>query len=249
MEPTAVPGIGDRLEGVHAVAAAIVAGRVTELKIEEGRAGSAELKELLEAASAAGIKPEYVEDVRPMAATTAPQGVVAFARPIKTLDVRSLVETADPPVIVVLDHAEDPRNVGAIARSAVAAGAGGMIVPSRRAAPLGATAFKAAVGAFEKLPVAVVPSIADAVRQLRDRGIWVVALDGDSDQSFFELRILDDPIAVIVGAEGKGVSRLASERADVVARLPMANDVESLNASVAAALALFEIGRTRGALS
>ena len=186
----------------------------------------------MEAAAGAGIHPEYVDDVRPLASTTAPQGVVAFAKPIETLDLRSLVEKAEPPVIVILDHAEDPRNVGAIARSAVAAGAGGMVVSSRRSAPLGSTAFKAAVGAFEKLPVAVVPSIADAVRQLRDLGLWVVALDGASDESFFELRILDEPIAVVVGAEGKGVSRLVAERSDVVARLPMANDVESLNAAL-----------------
>ncbi len=245
----AVPGIGDRLEGIHAVTAAIGAGRVVELKVERSRIDSAEMAGLLAAAQAADVYVERVEDVLPLAATTAPQGVVALARPIATLDIRSLVSKAATPVIVVLDHAEDPRNVGAIARSAVAAGAGGMVVSSRRSAPLGATAFKAAVGALEKLPVAVVPSIADAVRQLRDLGLWVVALDGESDESFFDLRILDDPIAVVVGAEGKGVTRLVAERADVVARLPMANDVESLNASVAAALALFEIGRVRGALS
>lgn len=244
-----MPGIGDRLEGVHAVAAALAAGRVTELKLEESRADSAELAELRAAAVAAGIRPDLVEDVRPLAATTAPQGVVAFARPIATFDVRGLVEKADPPVFVVLDHAEDPRNVGAIARSAVAAGAGGMVVSSRRSAPLGATAFKAAVGAFERLPVAVVPSIADAVRQLRELGIWVVALDGAGEEPFFGLRILDDPIAVVIGAEGRGVSRLVAERSDVVARLPMAAGVESLNASVAAALAMYEIGRARGALS
>ena len=244
-----MPGIGDRVEGIHAVAAAVAAGRVVELKVEESRADSPELVELIAAAKAAGVYPDFVEDVRPLASTTAPQGVVAMARPIETLTLKDLVAKAEPPVIVVLDHAEDPRNVGAIARSAVASGAGGMVVSSRRSAPLGATAFKAAVGALEQLPVAIVPSIADAVRQLRDLGLWVVSLDGSGEESFFSLRVLDDPIAVVIGAEGKGVSRLVAERSDVVARLPMAAGVESLNASVAAAIAMYEIARARGQLS
>jgi 23S rRNA (guanosine2251-2'-O)-methyltransferase len=124
-----------------------------------------------------------------------------------------------------------------------------MVVSSRRAAPLGATAFKAAVGAFEQLGITVVASIADAVRQLRDLGVWTVALDGAASESFYGLRILDEPVAVVIGAEGRGVGKLVAERCDVVARLPMAEGVESLNASVAAALAMFEIARARGTLS
>lgn len=248
MEPTAVPGIGDRVEGIHAVAAALRAGRVTGLKIEKGRADSAELTEILASAREHRIPVDMVDDVRVLATTSAPQGVVAMARPVPTYALRDLVDTASVPVLIVLDHAEDPRNVGAIARSAMAAGVGGMVVSSRRSAPLGATAFKAAAGALERLPVAVVPSIADAVKQLRDLGLWVVALDGAAEESFFDLRILDDPIAVVIGAEGKGVGRLVAERADVVAKLPMAEGVESLNASVAAAIAMFEVGRARGIL-
>lgn len=244
-----MPGIGDKLEGLHAVDAALRAGRVTELKVERSRSQSAEMTALLDLASSSGVTVELVEDVRPLAATTAPQGVVASAKPIETLAVRELVDTIAEPVVILLDHAEDPRNVGAVARSALAAGTGGLVVSSRRAAPLGATAFKAAAGALETLSVSVVPSIADAVRQLSSLGLWTVALDGSGDESFYELRILAEPIAVIVGAEGTGVSRLAAERADVVARLPMASGVESLNASVAAALAMFEIGRARGTVS
>lgn len=245
----AAPGIGDRLEGTHAVAAALMAGRLTSLTVERSRAESEDVAAIIAEAKTRGIHAELVDDVSPLASTTAPQGVVARAKPLPTLSLKDLVSTAREPVLVLLDHAEDPRNVGAIARSAVAAGAGGMVVSSRRSAPLGATAFKAAVGAFERLPVAVVPSIADAVRQLRDFGLWTVSLDGAADESFYDLRILDDPIAIVIGGEGKGVSRLVADRSDVVARLPMANDMESLNASVAAALALFEIGRARGALS
>jgi len=244
-----VSGIGDRLEGIHTVAAALDAGRLSALTVEQSRLDSTDIAELVAKARATGIDVAVVEDVRSLASTSAPQGVVARAHPLETLTLKGLVAKAAQPVVIVLDHAEDPRNVGAIARSAVAAGVGGLVVSSRRSAPLGATAFKAAVGAFELLPVAVVPSIADAVKQLRDLGLWTVALDGSGDDSFYDLKILDDPIALIVGAEGRGVSRLVAERADVVARLPMAPGVESLNASVAAALALFEIARARGTLS
>jgi len=245
----AVPGIGDRLEGVHSVAAALRSGRVTLLTIERGRATSADMIALAAAAERQNVPVEIVDDVTPLAATSAPQGVVARARPLETHTLRSVVERAPRSALIVLDHAEDPRNVGAIARSAVAAGMTGMVVSSRRAAPLGATAFKAAVGAFEELPVVVVPSIADAVRQLRELGVWTVALDGAGEDSLYSLRILDDPVAIVVGAEGSGVSRLVAERSDVIARLPMAHEVESLNVSVAAALAMFEIGRARGTLS
>ncbi len=244
-----MPGIGDRLEGIHAVTAALRAGRVTSLCIERGPAQSAEMQSLIALARESGAGVELVADVAPLAATSAPQGVVAQARPLPTVRLAELVARAALPALIVLDHAQDPRNVGAIARSARAAGFDGMVVSSRRAAPLGATAFKAAVGAFEHLAIAVVASIADAVRQLRELGVWTVALDGSATESLYGVRILDEPVAVIVGAEGRGVSKLVLERCDVVARLPMADGVESLNAGVAAALAMFEIARARGTLS
>ncbi len=229
--------------------AALGAGRVTSLSVERGAAKSTDMQRLISFAHEMGASVELVADVSPLAATSAPQGVVARARPLPTVSLVELVESATRPALIVLDHAEDPRNVGAIARSARAAGFDGMVVSSRRAAPLGATAFKAAVGAFEQLSIAVVASIADAVRQLRDLGVWTVALDGTATESLYGVRILDEPVAVIVGAEGRGVSKLVLERCDVIARLPMATEVESLNASVAAALAMFEIARARGALS
>ena len=207
------------------------------------------MQQLIALAEEVGASVKLVADVSPLAATSASQGVVATARPLPAVSVADLVERAARPALIVLDHAEDPRNVGAIARSARAAAFDGMVVSSRRAAPLGATAFKAAVGAFEQLGIAVVASIADAVRQLRDLNVWTVALDGAASESFYGLRILDEPVAVIVGAEGRGVSKLVAERCDVVARLPMAAGVESLNAGVAAALAMFEIARARGTLS
>ena len=157
-----MPGIGDRLEGIHAVTAALRAGRVVSMTVERGPAKSGEMRQLIALAEEVGAAVKLVADVSPLAATSAPQGVVATARPLPTVSLVDLVERAARPALIVLDHAEDPRNVGAIARSARAAGFDGMVVAERRAAPLGATAFKAAVGAFESLPVAVVNSIADS---------------------------------------------------------------------------------------
>ncbi|MFP4553702.1 MAG: 23S rRNA (guanosine(2251)-2'-O)-methyltransferase RlmB [Actinomycetota bacterium] len=232
-------GYGDSVEGVHAVAAALAAGRVERLYVEEGR--RERIGELLNAADEDMVK--FVEDVRSLADTDAPQGVVARCRPIQpvTLDTLSSEDAA----VLVLDHIEDPHNVGAAARSARAAGVGGMVVSDRRAAPMSGTTFKAAAGALETLPVAIVGSIPEALSRLKDDGVWVVGLEADGDQSLFDLDLLTEPVAVVVGAEGSGLAELTRKRCDVLASIPMATNTESLNASVSAALACFEIMRVR----
>lgn len=239
-------GIGDSLEGFHAVRAAVDAGRVTEMLVERSRTKRDDYRALLDDAARSGAIVELVNDVRDRAATGAPQGIVAKARPIPYSSLDDAVEASDPPALLVLDHLEDPRNVGAIARSMVAAGVKALVVPERRSAPLGATAFKAAVGAFEKLLVVQVKSTAEAMRRLRKAGVWLIGLDSGSDRSLFGCDLLDQPVAVIVGAEGKGLSHLASDLLDVTVTIPMSREVESLNASVAASLAVFEISRMRG---
>jgi 23S rRNA (guanosine2251-2'-O)-methyltransferase len=240
----APPGIGDRVEGVYAVAAALEAGRVRRLTVERGRVDS--LAVIVDLAESRGVPVAVVDDVHGSAITDAPQGVVAECRPIAPVSLDRAVAAGDPPSLVILDHIEDPRNVGAIARSAVAAGIGAIVVAGRRAAPLGATAFKAAAGALEILTIAEVSSIANAVADLRTLGVWVVALDAGGDRSLFGLDLLTEPVALLLGAEGHGVSRLARERADVVASIPLVGPIESLNASVAAALAMYEVARVRG---
>ena len=241
----APPGIGEAVEGTHAVAAAIAAGRVLRLVVESGRADR--MAELIGRARAAGAVVEVVDDVTPLAATTAPQGVVARCRPIAPASLGEAVAGADPPALVVLDRVEDPRNVGAVARSALAAGVGGMVVGRRRSAPLGATAFKAAAGALERLAVVEVSSVAGTLEELRRRGVWIVGLDAAGRESIFEVGLLDGPVALVLGAEGRGLSRLVAQRSDVVARIPLAGDVESLNVSAAATVAMFELARRRGA--
>lgn len=237
------PGIGAEVEGVHAVAAALDAGRVLRLTVEASRRRG--LSDLLDAATRAGAEVGFVDDVRDFAVTSAPQGVVARCTPITPVSLDEAVARGTPTALVVLDHLEDPHNVGAVARSAVAAGFTGMIISSRRSAPLGATAFKSAAGMLEHLDLVVVSSVADAIEDLRRLQVWSVGLDGDGDRDVFGLDLFTEPVAVVVGAEGGGLSRLVRERCDVVAHIPIHEKVESLNASVAAALALFEVARVR----
>lgn len=232
-------GYGSSVEGIHAVTAALAAGRAERLYVERSRRGR--LGPILAALDEPKV--EFVDDVRPMAETDAPQGVVAHCRPIQPVTLEAL-STADAAALV-LDHVEDPHNVGAAARSARAAGITGMVVSSRRAAPLSAVAFKAAAGALEHLPVAVVGSIPEALARLKENGLWVVGLEAEADQSLFGLDLLTEPVAMVIGSEGSGLAELTRKRCDVLASIPMAADTESLNASVSAALASFEIMRVR----
>ena len=238
MEPA---GIGDRVEGVHAVSAALNSGRVNQLIVE--RRPSKAVDDLL--GSVAGVPVREVDDLRQISITAVPQGIVAECRPIETKALKDLVAAGGIPALVVLDHVEDPQNVGAVARSALAAGSSGLVVSGRRAAPLGATVFKAAAGALETLPVALVNSIADAVQRLEELEVWTVGLDGTAEESLFGCPLFDQPVAIVVGSEGGGLSRLVSERVSKLVAIPLASPVESLNASVAAALAMFEVARVR----
>jgi len=237
--PVAPAGYGDRVEGVHAVTAAIRAGRVERLFVERGRL--ARLSDVLSGLDDSAIS--VVDDIRSLAGTESPQGIVAHCRPIQPVTLESL--TGDTPAVLALDHIEDPHNVGASARSALAAGMSGMVVSSRRAAPLSASTFKAAAGALEHLPVAVVGSIPEALSRLKDRGLWIVGLEPGGDQGLFDLDLLTEPVAIVIGAEGTGLAALTRRRCDVLAFIPMTRQAESLNASVSAALAVFEIMRIR----
>ena len=240
----APPGIGTEVEGHHAVAAAVAAGRVQRLFVERSRAGA--LGDLLDAARGGGAEVRIVDEVASMAATSAPQGVVARCRPLTPAGVADVAAAVSPAAVVVLDHLEDARNVGAVARSALAAGMGGLVLARHRAAPLGATAFKSAAGALEHLRVALVSSVAAAVDELRRLEVWTVGLDGGSDRSLFGFDLLTEPVAIVLGAEGQGLSRLVAERVDAIVSIPLAGPVESLNASVAASLAVYEVARARG---
>ncbi len=238
-------GYGNRVEGIHAVTAAVAAGRVQRLLVEARRQRRADVRALIDIVGRDRVS--VVDDVRPHADSEVPQGVVAECRPILPVPLEAL--SGPDAAVMVLDHIEDPQNVGAVARSALAAGMSGLVVSSRRSAPLSAVAFKAAAGALETLPVAVVGSIPEALRALKALGLWAVGLDSKGAESLFGLPILTEPVAVVIGAEGKGLSELTRKRCDVVVSIPMAPGTESLNASVSAALVSFEIMRVRSAFS
>jgi cysteinyl-tRNA synthetase/tRNA G18 (ribose-2'-O)-methylase SpoU len=220
--PMGRAGYGDRVEGIHAVAAAAEGGRVRVLHVEAGREDRAEIADIARRVTTGGGEVRRVGDVRRLADTTAPQGVVAECRPIPAATLEEVVATSRPAAVMVLDRIVDPHNLGAIVRSTVAAGVTGLVLSDRRAAPLSGAAFKAAAGSLEHARVAIVGSIAEAVAQLSRLGLWTVGLDASGDRSLFGLDLLTEPVAVVVGAEGGGLSRLVGDRLDVVAHIPMA---------------------------
>lgn len=238
-------GFGDRVEGLHAVAAAVEAGRVVTLHVESSRMAKADVAALAQSVQDSGGFVNRVDDVRRLASTTAPQGVVAECRPRPVASLEEVAATSTPAAVLVVDRVVDPHNLGAIVRSAVAAGVTGFVVSDRRAAPLSGAAFKAAAGALELATVSIVGSVAEAVARLKRLGLWTVGLDAGADRSLFGLDLLAEPVALVVGGESGGLSRLVADRLDLSVSIPMAGPTESLNASVAAALATFELRRLR----
>ncbi|MFE7872199.1 23S rRNA (guanosine(2251)-2'-O)-methyltransferase RlmB [Micromonospora humida] len=151
------------------------------------------------------------------------------------------------PLLVALDGVTDPRNLGAVIRSAAAFGAQGVFVPERRAAGITATAWRTSAGAAARVPVAQVTNLTRSLKACQDAGFMVVGLDADGDTDLYDLEAAVGPLVVVVGSEGRGLSRLVGETCDLTVSIPMISDVESLNASVAAAVTLAEVARRRAA--
>jgi 23S rRNA (guanosine2251-2'-O)-methyltransferase len=237
--------LGQQVEGRQAVRALLTAGirRVHDLWLSTDAEGLDDLAALAEDAGAR-VRRVPAEQIERRARTEAPQGVVAFAAPVPAGDIDALL--ADPAAfLVALDGVTDPGNLGAIMRTAETAGATGLIVPTHRAVGLTPAVAKAAAGALEYLPVAFVSGVPGALDRAKRAGVWCVALDGDGDRSVFDLTVADAPLVLVLGAEGRGVSRLARQRCDIVASIPMYGRIESLNVSAAAAVACTEIARRR----
>jgi 23S rRNA (guanosine2251-2'-O)-methyltransferase len=242
--------VSDRIFGIHPVLQALEAGKrgVTRVLVASSR-GDARIKQVLEAARAAGVpvarQPDRALDR--LAEGEVHQGVVAFVAGAAYADPDELLRSGGRSALfVVLDGVEDPRNLGAIVRVAAAAGAHGLFLPERGAVGLTPVAVKAAAGAVESLPVARVGNVVSLLKSLKEKNIWVVGLDsaGNSDWTSFDLT---SPIALVLGGEGRGLRRLAKETCDVVLSIPMAGGVQSLNLSVAAGVVLFEAVRQRRA--
>ena len=178
------------------------------------------------------------------------QGVIAVSACKEFVTVDDLFNVAqqrgESPFIIVCDELEDPHNLGAILRTAEASGAHGVIVPRRRSVGLTSTVYKASAGAVEYVPVARVANINDTLTQLKKRGVWVYGLDMDGED--WCSTDLTGPVALVVGSEGRGVSRLVKENCDFVLSLPMCGHINSLNASVACGIVLYEAARQRNGI-
>jgi 23S rRNA (guanosine2251-2'-O)-methyltransferase len=214
----------------------------------EGLDDAGILREIEERARGARVRVQRVSRGRldAEARTTAPQGVLAHADPLEATDLDALCRPADsPPFLLAVDGVTDPQNLGALLRSAEGAGVTGVIVPRHRAVHVTATVTKAAAGAVEYLPMALVPGIPAALARARELGVWVVGLDAEGEESLFGLTLATEPLVLVLGAEGAGLSRLTRRRCDVVVRVPLAGRLASLNVAAAGALALFEVSRQR----
>lgn len=177
------------------------------------------------------------------------QGVVLQVPPFAYLHpddlLRRAVEAPEPALLVALDGVSDPHNLGAIARSAAAFGAHGLVVPQRRAAGVTAAAWKSSAGVLAQLPVARANNLVQALRAAADAGLMLAGLDGRGELDLDDLELAGGPLVLVVGGEGRGLTRLVGETCDVRVRIPLATGVESLNASVAAGVALAEVARRR----
>ena len=179
------------------------------------------------------------------------QGVVAVVAPLAYKDLDEMLQTIAPtldevkaqkPLILMLDHVEDPYNYGAILRSATAGGVAGIIVPMKRMAPLSTLVIKASAGVAGKIPIARVPKLTEAIYQLKERGYWITGAAGEGDVRLWDLE-KDKPLVLIVGSEGGGLDEEVKKACDYLVRIPMDNGVDSLNVSVAAALMIFQINQ------
>lgn len=248
---------GDQVEGIHAVRELLAAGRrpVYELMVLSDRAGS-ELSSITELAGQLGVQVNEVgrNKLDAIARTYAPQGVVARAASLEEVPYDDLLpalgvdtesRAQDTTFLMACDGVTDPGNLGALLRTANAAGVTGVVLPRHRSAHISPAVTKAAAGAVEHLRFSLVGGLPAAIRQASEHGVVSVGLDMDGDVSIHDLPPMDQPVMVVLGAEGRGLSRLVRERCEVVASVPMTGQVESLNVSVAGALGLYEVVRQR----
>jgi len=235
------------LSGIHPVAEALKAGRPLERLLVAQGAGGPRLQEIVDLARRAEIpvrfEPRAALDR--LAGSAAHQGVVALGAAKAYAD---LEDVAASRLVVALDGVEDPHNLGAIIRTAHAAGAGAVVIPERRAAGITDVVAKAAAGALEHLPIARVTNINRALEDLKKRGFWIYGLDERGSESYDEVEYAT-PTALVFGGEGAGLHDLVRRHCDALVRIPTAGKIASLNVSVAAGVVLFEWKRRMGPAS
>lgn len=242
----------DTVAGRNAVVEALRAGiPAKELLVATGVDIDERLEESVRLSQKMGLSIREVErrQIETMTGIANHQGVALVVKPFQYSSQKEIFARAkEPALFIAVDGVTDPRNIGAIARSAAAFSADGLLIPERRNAPLTASAWKASAGAAARLPIAQVTNLVRSIEDAKAFGCFIVGLDGDADTSIEEMEIADQPLYLIVGSEGRGLSRLVREKCDLLIKIPMSNVVESLNASVAVSISLYSIDRKRHVL-
>ena len=247
-EPRELPD--DVLVGRNAVTEALKSGRgINKLWIASGdREGS--VAEIAALAKERGIVVQYVEraKIEALAGGHRHQGVLAYVAPVPYAELEDILKAAEAkgeaPFLVLLDELEDPHNLGALLRTADATGVHGILIPKRRSVSLNATVAKTSAGAVEYVPVARIGNVAQTLKKLKEKGFWVAGADMDGEKAYYEAD-LTGPLVLVVGSEGKGMSRLTKEACDFIVRMPMVGRINSLNASVAGSILMYESMRQR----
>lgn len=231
------------LSGIHPIVEALKAKRPLDRILVAQGAGGPRIQEVIDLArrSSVPVRFEPRNALDRLAGSSAHQGVVAMGAARKYAD---LDEAAAGELIVVLDGIEDPHNLGAIIRTAHAAGAASIVIPERRAASVTDVVAKAAAGALEHLPVARVTNINRTLEELKERGFWIYGLDERGEEPYDRIDY-GSPTAIVLGGEGKGLHEQVRKHCDLLVRIPMAGKISSLNVSVAAGVVLFEWKRRR----
>lgn len=248
VEPQELPD--DVLVGRNAVTEALKAGRgINKILLAEGDK-EAFASEIMNLAKERKIICQFVErsKIEAIAAGHRHQGVLAYVAPVEYAELEDILKAAEEkgeaPFLLLLDELEDPHNLGALLRTADATGVHGVLIPKHRSVPLNATVAKTSAGAIEYVPVARIGNIAQTLKVLKEKGFWVAGADMDGAQTYYEAD-LTGSLVLVVGSEGRGMSRLTKEACDFIVSMPMVGKINSLNASVAGSILMYESMRQR----
>ncbi len=248
VEPQELPD--DVLVGRNAVTEALKAGRgINKILLAEGDK-EAFASEIMNLAKERKIICQFVErsKIEAIAAGHRHQGVLAYVAPVEYAELEDILKAAEEkgeaPFLLLLDELEDPHNLGALLRTADATGVHGVLIPKHRSVPLNATVAKTSAGAIEYVPVARIGNIAQTLKALKEKGFWVAGADMDGAQTYYEAD-LTGSLVLVVGSEGRGMSRLTKEACDFIVSMPMVGKINSLNASVAGSILMYESMRQR----
>ena len=240
----------NQVEGRNAVLELLDSGRdINKIFVQAGEKHGSIMK-ILAKAKANGVIVQEVQRKKldEMSESHNHQGVIAIAPPFEYVEIEDILEEAkkknEEPFILILDEIEDPHNLGSIIRTAETAGVHGIIIPKRRAASVNATVAKTSAGAVEYMKIARVNNINETINELKDKGVWVCGTDVDTETLYYN-QDYKMPIAIVIGNEGKGMSRLTKENCDFLVKIPMKGNISSLNASVSAGIVIYEVVKVR----